>query len=275
MDRATGVRNNAEPRNLDAPGKDWRRNRQSFSCTDAVWDRAKATWKTQRRQYPAWTEWLEAALDEKAESVHAALGVTAASPLPPAPDRLPPGRRTPSDSLVGRSRRAFTCAPAIWTAARAAWWTEEDSYPAWTDWIEEAIREKVDRRAGRMSETYDVTVTRDGRFWMVAVDALDALTQTRRLAEVEQMARELIALETRTSVDAVRVAVRVQLANTDLTARAQEVKTARAEAEASEARALSVARNLARDLTAADVPVRDIATLLDVSHQRVSQLVNS
>lgn len=109
---------------------------------------------------------------------------------------------------------------------------------------------------------------------MIAGHDMDVGTQARRLAEAEQMARELIALETQTAVEAVRVAVRVQLGDIDLTACAQEVKTARAEAEAAEARGLLAARNLARELAAAGVPVRDIATLLEVSHQRVSQLAN-
>lgn len=123
----------------------WNRQRQSFSCTQEIWDQAKQAWRQERRQYPAWTEWLEAALDEKAQAVRASLGVTAQNPLPPAPDRLPTGRRTPPPTQIDRGRRSFTCDPAVWAAARAAWWAEDDQYPAWTDWVEEAISEKVHR----------------------------------------------------------------------------------------------------------------------------------
>ncbi len=42
---------------------------------------------------------------------------------------------------------------------------------------------------------YDVNVTRDGRWWMVEVPAIDGLTQARRISEVEEMARSLIAIE--------------------------------------------------------------------------------
>lgn len=130
------------------PGSDrstWKRKRESFSCTKDIWERAKTAWSSVRREYPAWTEWLEAALEEKTEAVHAALGVTPENPLPPAPARLPTGRRTPPPVQVDRERRSFTCAPAIWADARAAWWAEEESYPSWTDWVEEAIAEKARR----------------------------------------------------------------------------------------------------------------------------------
>jgi hypothetical protein len=56
-------------------------------------------------------------------------------------------------------------------------------------------------------QTYDVTLTREGRWWMVHIPALDGLTQARRLSEAELMAREYIAVDTGTSLD--EVAVRV------------------------------------------------------------------
>lgn len=36
--------------------------------------------------------------------------------------------------------------------------------------------------------TYEVSVTRDGAWWMVAVPALDAVTQARTLGEVDAAA---------------------------------------------------------------------------------------
>lgn len=89
-----------------------------------------------------------------------------------------------------------------------------------------------------MSTTYTVSVTRDGEWWMVAVPELDALTQARRLGDVDTAARELVALETGTAVDEVSIDVHVELA-------------------------------------AARVPVRDIATLLGVTFHRVSRLVDT
>ncbi|MDH6676896.1 hypothetical protein M2284_001094 [Rhodococcus sp. LBL1] len=128
-----------------------------------------------------------------------------------------------------------------------------------------------------MSKNYDVTVTRDGRWWMVGVPAIDGLTQARRLSEVEEMARELIALETGASLGDVAVNVHVQLdeSGEDLARRAAEIKAVRMEAEAAEARALADSQRLAQELAAANIPVRDIGALLGLSYQRVSQLVNS
>ncbi|TCN51768.1 hypothetical protein EV641_109159 [Rhodococcus sp. SMB37] len=47
--------------------------------------------------------------------------------------------------------------------------------------------------------TYRVNVTREGKWWMVAIPELDELTQARRIGEAEAMARDLIALRTITA----------------------------------------------------------------------------
>ncbi|HWD82904.1 MAG TPA: hypothetical protein VG497_28580 [Kribbella sp.] len=56
-------------------------------------------------------------------------------------------------------------------------------------------------------KTYEVTVRREGRWWMVAVPELDGLTQARRLDEVEQVAREYIAVSTDVPLSKVAVEV--------------------------------------------------------------------
>lgn len=129
----------AEPPGQDSKG--WKRQRESFSCTDEIWERGKISWSAVRKTYLSWTQWLEAALEEKTQAVKAELGV---EELPSAPDRLPTGRRTPAATPVGRHRRSFTCIPSVWAQARAAWWAQEEVYhSSWTDWVEEAIAEKA------------------------------------------------------------------------------------------------------------------------------------
>ena len=59
---------------------------------------------------------------------------------------------------------------------------------------------------------YAVNVTRDGEWWMMAVPAIDGLTQARRLSDAERMARELVAVETGADLADVAVAVRVTVA---------------------------------------------------------------
>ena len=45
-----------------------------------------------------------------------------------------------------------------------------------------------------MQTTYEAHVSRDGKWWMISIPKLGALTQARHLSEVERMARSLIAI---------------------------------------------------------------------------------
>lgn len=54
---------------------------------------------------------------------------------------------------------------------------------------------------------YDIEVTRDGRWWMVHVPEIDQLTQAHHRGEVEEMARDLIAVSTDTPIAEVGVRV--------------------------------------------------------------------
>jgi hypothetical protein len=53
--------------------------------------------------------------------------------------------------------------------------------------------------------THDINVTRDGRWWMIHIPALDGLTQARNPGEIDDMAREYIALVTETSIEDVQI----------------------------------------------------------------------
>jgi hypothetical protein len=55
--------------------------------------------------------------------------------------------------------------------------------------------------------TYTVRVTREGKWWMIRVPDIDGLTQARRLAEVDDMARSLIAMTTNTPADSFEMRV--------------------------------------------------------------------
>jgi hypothetical protein len=54
---------------------------------------------------------------------------------------------------------------------------------------------------------YDVEVTRDGRWWMIHIPELDGLTQARNEGEIEEMARDFIAVTTDTPIAEVGVRV--------------------------------------------------------------------
>lgn len=124
---------------------------------------------------------------------------------------------------------------------------------------------------------YKVEITRDGRWWMVRVPEIDGLTQARRISEAAQMAREFIALETSTPIKDVRVTI----ANItvpglgDIQELADDIRDLRDAARKAEAAFADATKRYAKRVTKAGIPVRDIAELLDVSPQRVSQIANA
>ena len=130
-----------------------------------------------------------------------------------------------------------------------------------------------------MSERYEVTVIRIGKWWMIEVPALgdEGLTQARRLGEAELMARELIATSAGKPLADITVSVQVKLdlEGPDLAERAEKIKQDRKLAAKYESASVESARGLAHEMAAAGVPVRDIGQLLDVSFQRASQLAQS
>lgn len=126
-----------------------------------------------------------------------------------------------------------------------------------------------------MSKTYTVSVTRDGKWWMIAVPELDALTQARRVDDVPTAAKELIALETGVALSDVEIDQHIELGGEDLAVRIAEITTQRARLAEDEARVRASTEAFAKKLADAQVPVRDIGALLGVTFQRASQLVNS
>ncbi|ONI72409.1 hypothetical protein BWI15_20455 [Kribbella sp. ALI-6-A] len=125
-------------------------------------------------------------------------------------------------------------------------------------------------------KTYDALVTRDGRWWMIEIPELDGLTQARRLDEVEKMAREYIAVTLDVPMSQVAVSVSgVEVAGQDLLEAKALVEDLRRHAKQVEELVADLTRQLASALSSASVPVRDVSKVLGVSHQRVSQLVQS
>jgi hypothetical protein len=55
--------------------------------------------------------------------------------------------------------------------------------------------------------TYEISVYREGRWWMIYVPEIDELTQARHVSQTQDMARSLIAVSTGQPID--NIAVRV------------------------------------------------------------------
>ena len=124
--------------------------------------------------------------------------------------------------------------------------------------------------------TYTVSVTREGRWWMVRVPEIDQVTQARRLSEVTRAARELIAVTLDVPMSTVSVLVRVERVGDieDVTGRAEAIRKEHARVDELVRRAEDESKEVARQLAGAHVPMRDIGELLGISHQRVHQLIS-
>lgn len=123
--------------------------------------------------------------------------------------------------------------------------------------------------------SYDVEIYRDGKWWMADIPELDVLTQSRRLSAIEDAAREAIAvtLDVAGNTFGMNVTMR-PIGELDVDAVRAEIDRAHAEAEVLEREASSKAKELTQNLARAGVPVRDIGTIIGLSHQRAHQLVH-
>jgi transcriptional regulator with XRE-family HTH domain len=117
-----------------------------------------------------------------------------------------------------------------------------------------------------------VEVRRSGKWWgFRVIDVPGAVGQVRRLGQIDIEARDVLAMMLDVPQDAVELEVVVRL--DDVASDAVEAaKKARAEAEAAAAAALRASVATVRALRAEDLSLRDIAELLGVSYQRISQL---
>lgn len=124
--------------------------------------------------------------------------------------------------------------------------------------------------------SYTATVRREGKWWMVHVPEIDGITQARRLSEAEPMARELIAATLDLSLDRVAVDVTLEPMHglEDLPARMANIASNRRKALELERQATHEAAELAKALVDLDIPLRDVGTVMGVSHQRAHQLVH-
>jgi hypothetical protein len=121
--------------------------------------------------------------------------------------------------------------------------------------------------------TYNVIARHWKRGWELHIEGI-GVTQCRSLAEAEAMVRDYVESLTGAAVgDAVVVITPEVGGGLDEQARAAREATAAADRATRAAAAQS--RRSARDLRAAGLSGRDIAAILRVSAQRVSQLLKS
>lgn len=119
---------------------------------------------------------------------------------------------------------------------------------------------------------YTAHVTRDGRFWLIHVPEIDRYTQARNLAEIERMARDLVAVMEGVEADSFELEVTIAMPAdvAEHLARAHELRAREAQARAEAAAEVRIAAVALKD---SGIPLRDLGKLLGVSHQRAHQLV--
>jgi hypothetical protein len=109
---------------------------------------------------------------------------------------------------------------------------------------------------------------------MVQVPELDLLTQARRLAEVDRMARSIISFDQETDRDSFDLNVQIRL-DEDTQAAIDDSRRLRADAEEANRAASASAADAARALSATGMPRRDVGAMRKVSYQRAQQLVHT
>ncbi|WP_206448083.1 hypothetical protein [Agrococcus sp. KRD186] len=120
-------------------------------------------------------------------------------------------------------------------------------------------------------KTYRLDVTREGRWWIIAIPELELHTQAHRLTEVEVMGRDVIALWL--DIEPADFDVDVHVTTPEVAiARWTEAERLDAAARQQARMAASTRRSAVQTLRDAHISADDTARLLGISRARVYQL---
>jgi len=124
---------------------------------------------------------------------------------------------------------------------------------------------------GTVDSTYKVRAKRWARGWELHIDGV-GVTQSHTLRDAERMVRDYISLDTGMAPDAFDIEITPEIGG-ELGERTAAARRAVAEAEQARRTAAVQSREAARELQTAGLSGRDIAAVLQVTPQRVSQLL--
>lgn len=122
--------------------------------------------------------------------------------------------------------------------------------------------------------TYHARVERGDRYWVIYIPEVDRWTQARKLSEVDDMARDLVAVMEDLDPDSVEIDVSYVLPS-DVVIELSRADELRKQAADANSEAAQSSRMAVRKLLARGVSQREVATVLGMSFQRVHQLANS
>lgn len=121
---------------------------------------------------------------------------------------------------------------------------------------------------------YRISAQRNERGWWIirVLDFRHVVTQARRASEIEEMARDVIALLEDVPPDSFDVDITHRVAG-DLDDDIAEARRLRREADDLSARSREATADVARRLRDAGLSVREIGALLGIAHQRAQQIL--
>lgn len=120
------------------------------------------------------------------------------------------------------------------------------------------------------TQHYSATATREGKWWVVEIGDLGT-TQGRSASEAREMAKDLVAAMLDVPLTDVDVEVTFEVGG-ELGEEVQQALEANYEAELAKTEAASNYRKVVADLKASGLSGADIAAVLEIAPQRVSQL---
>jgi hypothetical protein len=122
--------------------------------------------------------------------------------------------------------------------------------------------------------TFDAIASREGRWWLVRVPALDAVTQARSIKEISIMATDLVAALL--DIDSADVTINVAYELPEPVASAwAEAEALRTQAHDAEERAAALRRSAVRTLLSDEhMSQAEAGAVLGLSKQRVQQLAS-
>jgi len=125
-----------------------------------------------------------------------------------------------------------------------------------------------------MMQEFTSAARKDGRWWVVQCDQHPgAISQVARLDQAQEHQREAIAFVADLPQEVISVTIRTVL-DPAITRELEEADRLRQESESAAELSASRRRHAALAMKAAGLTVRDIGTVLNVSHQRAHQLVS-
>ena len=125
------------------------------------------------------------------------------------------------------------------------------------------------------TKTYTLEARRSGSWWALTVAELPGVhSQVRRLEHAAAMIIDAIALAFSVDPAAVRIYGPIPIVNPDVDDLLHETLEHRRQLAKLRIDVDSLTRKLAQDMASEGIPVRDIATALDISFQHAAKLVS-